>query len=127
MYQEQLQDRYEHPQFKGVLSHYSYESGVYNPSCADKIHFQVLLEGDVVVDIAYQTEGCVISGATADLLAEFIKGKSLQSCMTLSKEDLFALIGMQLGPNRFRCAYISVEALQDIYHKVHNNLSTDKS
>lgn len=115
IYHERVQEHYEHPLYKCTLEHPTLTSGIFNPSCGDKVQFEVTLEGDIVTNIAFQAQGCVISGGSADILAGFMKDKQLEACMHLSKEDLFNLIGMHLGPNRYRCAFISVEALQGLY------------
>ena len=46
-----------------------------------------------------------------------LKSKNIDAVMTLEKNDIFTIIGMELGVNRLRCAYITLEALQNIYQQ----------
>ena len=115
IYNNQLYEHYHHPKHKVILAAYTFESGVYNPSCGDRVSLQVLLKDDVLTVIGFQAEGCVISSGSADLIADFLIGKNIKDVMTISKDTITQLIGMELGPNRLRCAFITVEALQNIY------------
>lgn len=55
----------------------------YNPLCGDKITIYVKLEGGVVKDISFEGSGCAISTASASLLTESLKGKSLEDAEAL--------------------------------------------
>lgn len=48
-----------------------------NPLCGDKITIFLRIEGDVVKDLSFQGSGCAISTASASLLTEALKGKTL--------------------------------------------------
>ncbi len=115
IYNNQLYERYNNPKYKQILKEYSFQSGIYNPSCGDKINIQVVLSEGKIISIAYQSEGCVISGGAADLLVDFFLEKNINEVMNFTKEAIFSVIGMNLGPNRLRCAYITIEALQNIF------------
>lgn len=120
IYNNQLHERYNNPKYKQMLKEFSFQSGIYNPSCGDKINIQVVLHKGKIINVGYQSEGCVISSGTADLLADFFINKNIIDVTTISKEDIFSIIGMNLGPNRLRCAYITIEALQNIYQQYTN-------
>jgi nitrogen fixation NifU-like protein len=117
IYNNQLYERYNHPHHKVILKDFSHESGVYNPSCGDKVSLQVELVDGIVKVAGFQAEGCVISGGSADLLLGYMLGKHIADAQSLTKDDIFTIIGMPLGPNRLRCAFITVEALQNIAQK----------
>ena len=48
-----------------------------NPLCGDKIRVYLVVEDDRVVNVGFEGEGCAISTASASLMTESIKGKSL--------------------------------------------------
>lgn len=85
----------------------------YNPSCGDRVSFEGIIENEIVIDLAFQGSGCVISQATASLLCEQFIGKPIEAIFSFSTEDLLNLIGISLGPNRLRCALIALIALQE--------------
>jgi nitrogen fixation NifU-like protein len=48
-----------------------------NPLCGDQISVHVALEGGVVRDVGFVGRGCAISTASASLMSEAVKGRSL--------------------------------------------------
>jgi nitrogen fixation NifU-like protein len=48
-----------------------------NPLCGDQLTVFVVVEGDVVADAGFVGEGCAISRASASLMTEAVKGKTL--------------------------------------------------
>jgi nitrogen fixation NifU-like protein len=49
-----------------------------NPLCGDKLTVFVALDGDRVEDVGFQGAGCAISTASASLMTEYVKGKTLE-------------------------------------------------
>lgn len=58
-----------------------------NPSCGDDIFLNLKMNGDVIEDASFQGDGCAISQASADMMAELITGKTVQEARDLC--DLF--------------------------------------
>jgi nitrogen fixation NifU-like protein len=83
LYQEMILDHHKHPRnFKKLENALSSEG--YNPLCGDRITVYVLLDGDVIEDIAFEGSGCAICTASASVMTESLKGKS-----TKEAEQLF--------------------------------------
>ncbi len=113
LYRELIIDRYKNPQYRGELDphNFSYEDD--NPYCGDHIRVDVRLgDDDTVVEAAYSGEGCSISQASADLLIEYIHGKTLDQVKALTKENILELLGIDLGPVRLKCALLSLKVLK---------------
>ena len=113
MYREQIIDLYENPLNYGVLESpdFSYEED--NPLCGDVIRISVELDNkDRIVDVKWEGEGCAISLASASLLTEEIKGRSLDEIKEFSKEQLLDLLGIQLSMTRVKCALLSLKVLK---------------
>lgn len=111
IYQEQILDLYKNPLNKGVLEHAQIKQHEYNPSCGDDLTFYLLFEGDTLKDIRFDGHGCAISQASASLLTEEAKGKTIQQIHQMSKENILELLGIELGPTRLKCALLSLQAL----------------
>lgn len=118
LYNKNLIDHYHNPRNYKKLEEFDWESTVLNPLCGDKINLQVKLEGNVILKVGYQGEGCIISLATASILFEKITNQTTESCTLFTKEDILNLINLDLGPNRLKCALISLEALKDILENI---------
>jgi nitrogen fixation NifU-like protein len=54
-----------------------------NPLCGDKLTVYLEVEGDVVVDVGFIGSGCAISTASASLMTEAVKGKSVSAAQEL--------------------------------------------
>ena len=113
MYREQIIDLYEHPLNKGVLeaADFSYEED--NPLWGDVIRIDVKVDEEQrVADIKWSGNGCAISQASASLLTEEIKGKSLEEVKAFSKDELLELLGIPLSMARVKCALLSLKVLK---------------
>jgi nitrogen fixation NifU-like protein len=112
-YRELIIDRYQNPHYRGELipSDITFEDS--NPLCGDEIRIDLRVNGDDrIVEAAFSGHGCAISQASADLLLEFIQGKSLEEVKKISKEDILDLLGIELGPVRLKCALLSLKVLK---------------
>jgi nitrogen fixation NifU-like protein len=113
IYREQIIDLYESPLNYGELDHpnFSYEED--NPLCGDVVRIDVILdENERVAEVAWSGEGCAISQASASLLTEEIKGKTLDEVKAFSKEELLELVGVPLSMMRVKCALLSLKVLK---------------
>jgi nitrogen fixation NifU-like protein len=113
IYREQIIDLYESPLNYGELDSpdFSYEED--NPLCGDVIRIDVRLDEDNrVADIAWAGEGCAISQASASLLTEEIRGKTLEEVKAFSKEELLEMVGVPLSMMRVKCALLSLKVLK---------------
>jgi nitrogen fixation NifU-like protein len=113
LYKEELLDHYRFPRHKGKLVHPDFTSGQHNPSCGDMVSFEAKLSQGIILEVAFDGVGCVISQATASMIAELVKSKSIHYVIALTASDILALIGMDLGPTRLKCALLSLYALQE--------------
>lgn len=113
IYREQIIDLYENPLNFGRLdpADFIYEED--NPLCGDVIEISVRLdEQNRVEDVNWQGHGCAISQASASLLTEEIKGKTLDEVKAFSKEQLLDLLGIPLSMTRVKCALLSLKVLK---------------
>lgn len=63
-----------------------------------------------VNDVRFNGQGCKISKASASMLTELVKGKSLDEARKISKDDVFPMIGGQLSAARVKCALLSLSS-----------------
>lgn len=55
----------------------------HNPSCGDDITLEVLLKDGVIDDLAYTGSGCAISQASTAMMAELLRGKTVDEALRL--------------------------------------------
>jgi nitrogen fixation protein NifU and related proteins len=69
-------------------------------------------EKNTVKDVKFNGQGCAISQASASMLTELVKGKTVDDVRKISKEDVLSLIGGQLTAVRLKCALLSLKVLK---------------
>jgi nitrogen fixation protein NifU and related proteins len=102
----------------------------FNPLCGDRVSVELALEDDVIRDIAFQGAGCAISVASASMMTEALKGRSVaeaqaafdrfhamltgaeetEAAAALGKLQVFA--GVREFPSRIKCATLPWHALR---------------
>lgn len=113
IYREQIIDLYEHPLNFGSVEQpdFSYEED--NPLCGDVIRIDVRLDDEQrIAEVAWNGDGCAISQASASLLTEEIKGKTLAEVKAFTSEQLLELVGVPLSMARVKCALLSLKVLK---------------
>ena len=65
-----------------------------------------------MVNAKFDGHGCAISISAADLLLDFIMGKSFEDLKKIKKQDVLDLLGIELSPVRLKCALLSLKVLK---------------
>ncbi len=77
LYQEVILDHYKRPRNHGRLGDADCHAEGQNPLCGDHVTVYVKVKGGIVEEITFEGSGCAISTASASLMTETIKGKTL--------------------------------------------------
>jgi nitrogen fixation NifU-like protein len=70
----------------------------YNPLCGDKVRIYLKLADDRITDISFQGSGCAISTASASILTETLKGKTIAEAEALFETFHDLVTGKQAPP-----------------------------
>jgi nitrogen fixation protein NifU and related proteins len=114
-YRELILDYYRNPRNFGKLDPHDIDARDTNPLCGDEVEMQIKVSADKdkIEEIKFVGKGCAISQATASMLTEMAKGKSLEWVKGLSRDDIQKMLGTSdLGPARIKCAMLSVKVLK---------------
>lgn len=113
VYSEIILDYYRHPRNKGTLDHPQISAKDSNPLCGDIIEMQLELDkNNSVKEVRFSGQGCAISQASASMLTEIVKGKTIDDVRKISKDEILSLIGGQLSAVRLKCALLSLKVLK---------------
>jgi nitrogen fixation NifU-like protein len=116
----------------------------YNPTCGDEIKLKVVLsdDGATIADVEWEGTGCSISQASASLMAQEIRGRTLREFealtggfreamrsrgeITLSEEefgDIASLSGVSKFVARVKCAMLAWVAAEESVAQTRNSLN----
>ena len=112
IYKETILDHFRHPRNYGDLPDANARAKDSNVLCGDVIEIQLRIKVNRIDEARFRGEGCAISIATASMLTEFAKGKSISEIKKLGKEELIKLLGADPGPGRIECALLGLEVLK---------------
>lgn len=112
VYNTVVMDHFKNPRNHGRLEKYDFTTGDQNPSCGDSIVIDGRVEGGKVVALGFDSHGCAVNKSSASLVTEAVIGKSIDDILALDKEFVLKLLGLELGPNRIKCALLGLMALQ---------------
>ena len=83
LYQELILDHNRRPRNCGRLADANCEAEGYNPLCGDRVSVFATVEDGVIKKISFDGSGCAISTASASLMTESLKGKTLEQAKAL--------------------------------------------
>jgi nitrogen fixation NifU-like protein len=112
IYKDIILDYYRHPRNFGELQNPDIRSKDSNPLCGDIIEMQLKIKDGTVEDIRFNGKGCAISQASASMLTEVVKGKTLEQVKAMDKGDVLELLGIDPGPTRIKCALLGLKVLK---------------
>ena len=128
LYQEVILDHNKRPRNFRTIEDGRKAEG-YNPLCGDRMTIYLLLRDGIIADASFQGSGCAISKASASLMTESVKGKTLAAVEALFDrfhrmitappeapvEDLgklSVLAGVRQFPIRVKCASLAWHTLR---------------
>jgi nitrogen fixation NifU-like protein len=112
IYKDIILDYYRNPRNFGDLPNPDVRAKDSNPLCGDVIEMQLKIRDGRVEDVRFKGRGCAISQASASMLTEVIKGKTLDEIKALGKTDVLDLLGIDPGPTRIKCALLGLKVLK---------------
>jgi len=83
LYQTVILDHKKQPRNFGRLETANRKADGNNPLCGDVIHVALEIEADEVRDVRFEGSGCAISTASASLMTQAVKGKTVAQALSL--------------------------------------------
>ncbi|MSP12444.1 MAG: SUF system NifU family Fe-S cluster assembly protein [Chloroflexi bacterium] len=113
-----LLDHYENPRNHGALGDASASITGGNPGCGDVLTIYLKFGPDEKVeDVTFEGEGCTISQASASILTEVIKGKTIAEVDDMDADQLMELLGREVVVSRPKCATLSLDTMKAAIRK----------
>ncbi|MCK1998577.1 SUF system NifU family Fe-S cluster assembly protein [Psychrobacillus psychrodurans] len=129
LYRRVIMDHYKNPRNKGSIEDGALTIDMNNPTCGDRIHLTLQVEDCKIQNAKFDGEGCSISMASASMMTQAVKGKTVEEALQLSTtfsemmlgkdyddsielEDIEALSGVSQFPARIKCATLAWKAME---------------
>ncbi len=145
LYEEVILDHNRNPRnFNKIPEFCSHSAQGNNPLCGDQFSVYLTLKEGIIEDVGFKGAGCAISKASASLMLESIKGKSIKEVEELYKkthhmltddsdadeesEDLGkleVLSGVKEFPMRVKCATLSWHIMNAAIHEKEKLVTTE--
>lgn len=112
LYQTVILERYKKPRNRGQTASVDRHQRGHNPSCGDTIELTLELDetGDRIVDVKFEGEGCAISMASVDLMADALRGKTCDEALTMVQ----TFQSMMKGETEFPSALRKLNVMQGV-------------
>jgi nitrogen fixation NifU-like protein len=143
LYQDVIIDHGRRPRNFGQLQEPSCQAYGKNPLCGDQIMVYMNLKEGMIAEIQFDGQGCAICTASASLMTEHLKGKSIESARALFEtfhqlltEEGFTLTDESLGklvilagvaeyPARVKCATLAWHTMLNALNHNHDVATTE--
>jgi nitrogen fixation NifU-like protein len=85
--------------------------------CGDRLRLTLRLdENNRITALAWDSQSCAITDASASMLGEEIIGMTVDDVLRIDREHIFDLLGIELPKNRVPCALLSLKVLTIALH-----------
>lgn len=128
LYRDVIVDHNRHPRNFHALEGGRKAEGL-NPLCGDRLTVYVQVENGTIQDVGFQGLGCAIATASASLMTESVRGKTVAEADALIERvqrfvtapvdapiddlgELSALAGVRRFPIRVKCAMLAWHAMR---------------
>jgi nitrogen fixation protein NifU and related proteins len=112
MYSDEVIKRFKEPKYMGKIEDADGIGKVGNPTCGDLMHIYIKVKDDRIVDVSFETFGCVAAISASDALCELADGKTIAEAKKISDKDIADKLG-GLPPVKHHCSILGSQALKD--------------
>ena len=136
MYNDLIMEHSMNSYNKKKLDHCDLCSKGHNPNCGDEIEIELILDGNVIKDMAFTGHGCAISQASTSIMIDTLKDKTTEQAKEIIEdfikmikrenlseeeysklEDAIAFKNIANMPARVKCALLAWHTLEDLLNE----------
>ncbi len=143
LYQEVILEHSKQPRNYRELGDANHKAEGFNPLCGDHFTVYLKMDGEKIQDVSFQGSGCAISKASASMMTQSVKGKTLAEAEAIfqqfhqlvtgaaqhgTEEDLGKLAvfsGVSEFPVRVKCATLAWHTLHAALEGKQETISTE--
>ena len=143
-YQETILEHYRNPRNLRKLEHTNREADGQNPLCGDKLSVYIHIDNNTLMDISFTGSGCAIFMASASMMTESLKGKTVEEANAIFERfsrilidpldspkhlsilgSLAVFSGVREYPGRVRCATLPWHTMNSALKRLQDAEATE--
>jgi len=109
-----VMEHFLHPRNMGIIENATNVATAGNPEDGDVVRLFLLIQEGIIVDAKVKVFGCPVAIASADILVEMIKGKTITEAMKIKNEDISDALG-GLPPQKLTCSIFAENLLKSAF------------
>jgi nitrogen fixation NifU-like protein len=125
LYTKEVMRHFKKPHNYGKIKDADGIGKVGNPTCGDVMWLYIKVKNDKIIQIKFETFGCVAAIATSSVITDLIKGKTIKEALKLEKDDIVKSLG-GLPLIKYHCSILAVDALRSAIRDYKNKLTVKK-
>ncbi|HOD17739.1 MAG TPA: iron-sulfur cluster assembly scaffold protein [Candidatus Cloacimonadota bacterium] len=112
-YTEKVMEHFMHPHNVGKMENPDAEATEGSPACGDQVtvYLKVDEPTQTIKDISFLSYGCASNIATASIITDLAKGKTLEEAKKITWKDAMEALG-GLPPVKVHCSVLAADTLQ---------------
>lgn len=108
IYQEVILEHAKSPRNNRAIEAASAQAEGFNPLCGDRCTVYLALRGDTIADIAFQGSGCAISRASASMMTQSLKGRTVYEANEMFENFHRMLTGQNNNGNQDKLGKLKI-------------------
>lgn len=117
IYREFIIDLYRNPLNKRENQNANFIKRGHNPICGDDITVYLEVRDGIIKDCSYIGNACSLAIASASIISEELKGKSIDYIKELTEDKIYELIGINKDINRIKCVKLMINTINEMQIK----------
>ncbi len=111
MYTEKVMEHFMNPRNWGRMENPDGVGKVGNPVCGDVMWIYIKVKDGRIVDVSFETFGCVAAIATTSVVTEMVKGKTIEEALKITNKMVAEALG-GLPPVKMHCSLLAEQGIK---------------
>ncbi len=120
-YSKKVMDHFKNPHNQGAIADADAVGQEGNPVCGDVMKIYLKIKDNIIKDIKFETLGCAAAIAVSSALTDYVKGKTLDEALKVTKDDIVEDLG-GLPIQKVHCSMLGVDALKTAIKNYKKNI-----
>ncbi len=108
LYQEVILEHSKQPRNYRELGDANHKAEGYNPLCGDHFTVYLKMDGEKIQEVSFQGSGCAISKASASMMTQSVKGKTLAEAEKIFEQFHKLVTGAERNGNQEELGKLAV-------------------